>query len=739
VDSLTEGQILQSQSHQVKKRRKKEQQSPDVFVRSEGHPLDKPEAQDRLKKLMQWRRQARVAQADNRTEMAIDEDYYDGIQLEPEELRILMQRSQPPLVFNIVKNTINWILGTERKSRIDFRVLPRKKRGAQSAKTKTKLVKYVQDVSAGEFERSQAFTEMVTAGAGWMETGARNNGDEILFMRQERWRNMWFDHLGLSLDGSDWRYIFREKWLDLDIAQGMFPERRERLKVIAEGVNSLYPYLPDDTVITDNASEFDLESDLDVLFGGPFDGSRPRVKMVECWYRMPANVKLLRMLDEDTPYGTLDGTIFRGDQEDHQYLVRGGYFTTTDASMMTVRCAIWTGATLMQDVLTPYNHNRFPFIPMFCYRRKRDNMPYGVIRDLRDPQSDLNRRRSRALVLLTGNRVIYEKGAFDDPIKAYDEVNRADGMVEINPGKRFEVQKELQLAQAHVEMVRDDERFIESISGVTPENKGTLRKDLSGKAIENIQVQGETTSGTYFDNYFFAFKNMGEILVSLCEQFKDKQEEIRITGDQQKDEFVTINERNGDGTIHNNITETKADFIVSKQDYRETLRLSMFKMLTELVQSLAQTMPEVALALLDEVIDYMDDLPNKDEIVARIRKINKQHAPEDDMTPEEKAKFAQAEQQEGQKKQALEALQMAMAQVQLAIKQAEVTSKKTKAMRDEVEAQMKKLEGFLKALEVAATVQAAPGIVAAADQVIAEAQSAPGQEGQQQGEQGGRS
>ena len=55
-------------------------------------------------------------------------------------------------------------------------------------------------------------------------------------------------------------------------------------------------------------------------------------------------------------------------------------------------------------------------------------------------------------------------------------------------------------------MSRYDERFIESISGVTPENKGTIDRDLSGKAIQNIQAQGHTTSGVYFDNYYLALQ-----------------------------------------------------------------------------------------------------------------------------------------------------------------------------------------------------------------------------------------
>ena len=731
MDSITQGQTLQTGVPQIYRKSVAEAKEID---RSTGHPLDAPEYQELLKKLMQWRRQARVAQADNRMEMAIDEDFYDGIQLEPEDLHILMQRNQPPLVFNVIKNTINWILGTERKSRIDSRVLPRKKSGVPSAKAKTKLMKYVQDQSKGEFEWSQAFTESIKAGIGWMEDAVRDNGEEPLFMRQERWRNMWYDHLGLSMDGSDWRFVIREKWTDLDYAQALFPERMSSLKVLAEGVNSLYPYLPDDVVVTDNASEFDLESDLDSLFGGPFDGIRERVKLVECWYRVPAYVKIMKAMDTDNPFGTLDGTIFRGDNADHQYLVKGKYFSLNDAYMMTTRCAIWAGATMLQDMLTPYNHNKFPFTPLICYRRQRDNMVYGAIRDLRDPQSDLNRRKSKALVLLTANRMIYETGSINNPNEAYEEFNRPDTMLEVNRGtlteKKIQILQDKELAAQHVDMARDDERFINDISGVTPEQKGQSKRDLSGVAISKLQIQGETTSGVFFDNYYYARQNEGEIRLSLIEQFIDQEKEYRITGDRQKDEFIKVNERKKDGKIINNISEQKSDYIIGKQDYRESLRLAMFSMLSELVQNLAASMPEVALALLDEVIDYMDDLPNKEEIVARIRKINKQHAPEEDLTDEEKAQLKQDQEKQQQMGEMMEQLNIAMAQAQLAIKQAEGHNKESQALKNTVAAQAKKIEGFIKALEAAGTINILPQIVGAADTIIEEAEKVGGNNSQ---------
>jgi hypothetical protein len=81
---------------------------------------------------------------------------------------------------------------------------------------------------------------------------------------------------------------------------------------------------------------------------------------------------------------------------------------------------------------------------------------------------------------------------------------------------------------------------------------------------------------------------------------------------------------------------TKEDFVVAKQDFRETIRLSMVETLSELVMGMAQTMPQVALSLIDMVVELMDDVPNKDEIIARIRKINGQSGPEDELTPNRK-------------------------------------------------------------------------------------------------------
>jgi hypothetical protein len=401
---------------------------------------------------------------------------------------------------------------------------------------------------------------------------------------------------------------------------------------------------------------------------------------------------------------------------DHQYLVNGGYFSTTDAHKLVVRRAIWCGKTLLNDEFSPYNHNRFSFVPIFCYRRKRDNMPYGIIRDLRDPQSDLNRRRSKSLFLLSANQVVVEKNAVDNLFEFHAELQKPDGIAVVNENKmnNWRELKHETKVEGHTEMARDDERFIHSISGISNDTEWQTRKELSGKAINLMQNQGMTAHGVIFDNHFYALQALGEILLSNIEQFYDQEKEIRISGDQYRDEFMEINKFLPDGSVENSITSQKADFIIGKQDYRETIRQAMTDQLMELIVNLSKFDPQVGLALLDLVVELMDDLPNKEEAVARIRKLNGQHAPEDELSPEEKQQILQMDMKAAQEQEVLKQLQQALMRVQ-------VMEGQSKAMKNTADTLMIKLEGFLKALEVASSIEVSPQIVNAADDLLMEA------------------
>jgi hypothetical protein len=130
---------------------------------------------------------------------------------------------------------------------------------------------------------------------------------------------------------------------------------------------------------------------------------------------------------------------------------------------------------------------------------------------------------------------------------------------------------------------------------------------------------------------------------------------VRLIGDNKPLEWLKINVYDETaGKFINDITRSKADYVVDEQDFKASTRQAMFESMMELVGKLD---PQVGLALLDMVIDFAD-VPNKEEIVARIRKINGQADPSRKPTPEEEQ--ARAEQQ--QKAAALEQINVATLQ-----------------------------------------------------------------------------
>ena len=80
-----------------------------MLFRSQKSELDNEVTQELHARLMGFYRQELDRQAQNRYEMAIDEDYYDNIQWDDESAAILRQRGQAPLVYNVISTSVRWV------------------------------------------------------------------------------------------------------------------------------------------------------------------------------------------------------------------------------------------------------------------------------------------------------------------------------------------------------------------------------------------------------------------------------------------------------------------------------------------------------------------------------------------------------------------------------------------------------------------------------------------------------
>lgn len=665
------------------------------------NPLDNSEYSRLHTQLLNYYRMELDRQSVNRFEMAIDEDYYDNIQYTAEEVTELKERGQPATVYNVIQQSINWVIGAEKRGRTDFKILPRKKQDAKPAEGKTKYLKYLSDVNKTQFHRSRAFEDAVKVGLGWIESGVQNEDDgEPIYTRYESWRNMLFDSASTELDGSDMRYQFRSKWVDQDIATALFPDRKE---LIATAVTDTVFYgsfeIADGDMPMDQA---EVELTNNGALGAVVAHSRKRVRLIEAWYRRPEEVTRIKG-------GIFNGEIHDENDPRHADEINRGLATTVTRVMMRTRVAIMTTKGILWEGPSPYRHNRFKFIPVWGYRRGRDNLPYGMIRGLRDIQNDVNKRMAKALHIISTNKVVMDEGALPDDVSIDEfaaEVARPDAIIVKKPGKMLELNVDRELEPAHLEFATRNIQMIQSTSGVTDELLGRSTNAVSGVAVQKRQEQGSLATAKFFDNLRLAEQMRGELELSLVEQFATEEKQFRITNQRGTPEFITLN----DGLPENDITRTKADFVISEAEWRATMRQAAVAELTELITKLP---PQVALTILDLLVDEMD-IANRDEIVKRIRAVNGQRDPDaTEMTPEEQQRMAAAAK--------AAALQQAIAEAELRGKNADAANKEADAERKKALMIGDKMTAAGIAMEAATAIIHLPTIAAVADNLLADA------------------
>jgi hypothetical protein len=441
---------------------------------------------------------------------------------------------------------------------------------------------------------------------------------------------------------------------------------------------------------------------------GDFMADRPRVRLIEGWYRVPARLPVVR----GSQFG---GEVLDLGSRGHYDAIEQGTATVSERVEMETRVAVMTEIGMLYEAASPYRHNRFPFTPIWGYRRDKTGLPYGLIRRLRDPQIDVNERAAKALHILSTNKTFMEEGAVDDIDQYNEEISRADAVVVYRAGKKIDYNVDRDLAPAHMAMMERSIQLIQSVGGVTDANLGRQTNATSGKAITALQDQGSLSTAALFDNLLFARTVQGEKQLSLIEQFFTDQKTFRIANQRGNPKYITVNT----GLPEDDITRTKADFIISESQWRATLRQAASEQLMQMITELAPVAPQLALNLLDLAVEEMD-LANRDEIVARIRQLSGMRDPDaEEPTPEE---IARAKSQAEAEERAIR-----MQEAEIADKEASAAQKMASAETAGANAR-RLLAGMVgdnvaaqkAALEAALAMLTAPGAVPVADRLLSD-------------------
>jgi hypothetical protein len=316
-----------------------------------------------------------------------------------------------------------------------------------------------------------------------------------------------YDPKSYRADFSDVRYEGIAKWLDIDAAIELFPDKEELLRGLIEG----------DSDLTSNA---DREYRWVIT-------STQRVRLCEHWYKY-----------------------------------KGGW-----------KWAFYVGTVLLDQGVSPFYNDKGKTISsfkMFSAAVDHDGDRYGFVRNLKGPQDMLNLGKSRTLHIANSRRLILEKGAVDDVERARTEWARADGVVEVNPGKKATPDDTKTELAAYSQFTQEAAQEIDQFANanVLSALTGPGIANISGRAVELLRQPGMAELGPFILAYRAWKLQLYRMIWNTVQRTWMAERWLRVTNAQGLAQFIQLNglgmDQFGRPAIVNAVGQVDVDIILEE-------------------------------------------------------------------------------------------------------------------------------------------------------------------------------
>lgn len=571
-------------------------------------------------------------------------DFYDGNQLSPEDVETLKDRGQPPLITNIIKPTVDTVLGIEAKSRSDWVVRQEDDDECEDemAQALSVKLKHAEIESRADRAVSDAYAGQLKAGLGWVEVAREHDPFKCPYrVRYVHRREIFWDWRAEQPDLSDARYLIRRRWLELEHAIALMPQYASLFRMTTGGWAGFDPLLEQDSRLVQS---WEIERDTRIAAVDWRDIQRMRICLYEIWYR-----KWVRGYVMTLPNGTTMEADF--DNPRHNEAIVSGIATIKQATFQKVRLAWYTGPHFLYDVPSPYKHGHFPYVPFFGYREDLTNVPYGLIRAMISPQQEINARKSKMLWSLNSRRVVADSDAVLDHGRTMQEVARPDAYVILNanrkPSSTFRVEPGAELAAQQFQVMQEAKQEISEASGIHKSMQGQQSGATSGLAINSLVEQGLNTLAEINDNFRYSRRLVGEMLFELVKQnLMQAPVKVKI-GEGKQQKVIVLNAKaqdpeTGEIVTINDVAKVKAKVVLDDVPSTPTYRMQQLQMLTEITKSLP---PQLQGFVIDFVIEATD-IPSRHELADRLRAAVGIQDPEQQQAQAKAQQQAQAMQQD---------------------------------------------------------------------------------------------
>ena len=589
-----------------------------------------------LSQYVQWFEESEEASADARQKSERDRDYVDGKQLTSTEIATLKQRGQPPVTFNVIKDKVGFLQGIEKSQRTDPKAYARTPQHDQDAEAATDALRYVCENEDYHAIRSKVFRNLVVEGIGGVRVGVRmtQKGPEVSLKRVS-WDRFFYDPHSSEADFSDARYFGEVVWMDYEDAKAMYPDHADALNTTlnANQVGDTY----------DDKPKWKLWA----------DKTRKRIRVVQMYHTQNGQWMFCEF-------------------------VRGAILKSGPAPFIDE------------------DGNPAPDLIMESTYIDRENNRYGEVRQFIDPQDEINKRRSKALLLLTMRQVIADRGAVDDPELTKQQLARPDGYIEKNPGMEFEIAQNGDLTSGQVALYQETMNYMDRV-GPNAAMLGDA-EGQSGRAIQAQQQGGMMEMGDLLDTLRRFDVRVYRAIWNRVRQYWTQERWVRVTDNEENVRFVGFNRPMtvqdklmelpeeqrafqmqrmrpplGPGDprlmafagIQNPVAEMDVDIIIEDAPDTVTIQGEQFEQLMQIFPALANMPPQLA-----KMAIKASQLRNKDELIEMLEGGGEQDAQQQQM-----------QQMQQQLQQVMQQLGIENAKADLANKQADLQTKQANAAK----------------------------------------------------------
>lgn len=545
-----------------------------------------------------------------RVEALENYDFVEGKQWDRETLDKLNREGRPALTINKVLAQILALDGLMRMNRMRIQAVPRGAQDTEAAHLISSLIEFVENVSNSEYEEAQAFTDGLTAGLGVLEV-VRTFGPDLeddILIRAVDPLQVFPDPESRRADWSDASFVIKAPFKAPDELASLFPDKAERVFVMAQAMRST-DWLVGPGV--DSSLTGDMRHEIATEF---IDPETRKVRVLEVYYRV---------FRREAVVVAPDGTVIRTPDPERTRRTTGGRIERRPVPEW--RIATVLGWEILQDVKVPFSGLPLvPYMPLYIRR-----YPYGVVRHFKDPQRELNKRRSQTLHHInvsahSGWLNHASEGADPRVLELYG--SKPGVVINYASVKPEQIQPHaLPAGLLQLEALAD--RDLKEI-GVQAELLGIgTQRFISGRAIQARQFGGQIQISRYFDQFRLTRKLLGRLLVdavtSIFSERKIREivEMVRVRGN--KPEFNELldlaearaeanGEPDGVSALLSRARSLRYDIVIDESDFTTTQRQAAFQQLLQI----ATLFPG---AIDAKTLIEFSDVKNKDELIARLQ------------------------------------------------------------------------------------------------------------------------